>query len=267
VLRSVAAKSLRDARRGFCWWSAGLAGLVALMVVVYPSIRDNAGLKKLVQDYPEALKGFLAFGGDVDYVSPAGYLGSELFSLTIPLLLLIAAVAAGARALAGEEEDGTLDLLLANPISRRRLSVEKSAALFLELTGLALVLWLALWIGARAVGMRISAGHLAAAVIAALLLAFVYGAIALLLGAVTGQRARAIGITVAAAVAAYIVNGLAPLVGAIEPLQKASPFYHYAASDPLRHGLEATHVCILVAIALVAAMLTPVLFDRRDLEC
>ena len=50
----------------------------------------------------------------------------------VPLLLLIAAIGAGARATAGEEERGTLDLLLANPISRRRLVLEKLAALAAE---------------------------------------------------------------------------------------------------------------------------------------
>ena len=67
------------------------------------------------QRLSEALKAFIAFGGDLDYVSGAGYLGSELFAFMVPLLLLIAAIGAGARAIAGEEERGTLDLLLANP--------------------------------------------------------------------------------------------------------------------------------------------------------
>ena len=39
----------------------------------------------------------------------------------VPLLLLIAAIGAGAGAIAGEEERGTLDLLLSLPVSRRRL--------------------------------------------------------------------------------------------------------------------------------------------------
>jgi len=116
MLRSVLLKSLRDVRRSFAWWSLGIVGLVAMIVAVYPSVRDNPGLNKLVQDYPEALKSFIAFGGVVDYVSPAGYLGSELFSLMVPLVFLLALVGRGASTLAGEEESGTLDLLLAGGI-------------------------------------------------------------------------------------------------------------------------------------------------------
>jgi len=266
MLRNVVFKSLRDARRGFVWWSLGLVGLVAMMVSVYPSVRDNKGLNKLVADYPEALKAFIAFGGPLDYASAAGYLGAELFSFMVPLLLLIAAIAGGAAAVAGEEERGTLELLLANPISRPRLVLEKSAALALELVALGFVLWLALWVGALSVDMDISAGRLAAATLSAVLLALAYGGLAVLLGAATGRRAVAIGITAAAGVAAYLVNGLAPLVEAFEGPRKLSPFYHYAAGDPLRHGLDAGHAVVLIVIAATVTVIAAAAFARRDLS-
>jgi ABC-2 type transport system permease protein len=265
MLRNVFLKTLSDTRRALLWWSLGLVGMVALMIAVYPTVRDNPDLNKMVKDYPEALKAFIAFGGDVDYVSGAGYLGSELFAFMVPLLLLIAAIGAGARAIAGEEERGTLDLMLANPISRRRLVGEKLAALASEVAILALVLWLSLLVGVEAVGMDVSAIHLASATGSAALMAFAFGAIAFLLGAASGHRALAIGVTAAGAVAAYLVNSLAALVDFLEPVKSASPFYHYVASDPLRHGLALSHVTFLVALALIAAALAVLAFDRRDL--
>jgi ABC-2 type transport system permease protein len=183
----------------------------------------------------------------------------------VPLLLLIAAIGAGARAIAGEEERGTLDLMLANPLSRRRLVVDKLAALTIEVVLLAVVLWLSLLVGVELVGMNVSAAHLAAATASAALLAIAFGAIALLLGAASGHRALAIGVTAAGAVAAYLVNSLAALVDFLEPVKSASPFYHYVASDPLRDGLALSHVAFLVGLALVAAVLAALAFDRRDL--
>lgn len=264
MLGSVLLKSLRDLRRSFAWWTVGLAGLVALMLAVYPTVRDNPDLNRLVEEYPDALKAFIAFGGAVDYVSGAGYLGSELFSLMVPLLFLVCAVGNGAGAIAGEEERGTLDLLLSNPVSRRRVAVEKVGAMALELGGLGAVLWGALWAGAAIVGMDVSAAHLAAATVSAVLLALAFGAIAFMVGAATGHRALAIGLATAAAVAAYLVNGLAALVAALEVPQKASPFYHYAVGDPLRHGLALDHTLFLVAIAVVAAVVGVLAFERRD---
>ena len=259
MLDSVALKTLRDARRSLLWWSLGIAGMVAMLVAVYPTIRDNPALNRLVKNYPEALKAFIGFGGAIDYASAAGYLGIELFSFMIPLLLLVAAIGAGARAIAGEEETGTLELLLSCPISRSRLVLEKAAALVAELALLGAALLLSLWIGARAAGMAISLAHLAAATASAVLLALLYGALALLVGAATGRRALS-----AAAVAAYLVSSLAPLVHALDAVKVVSPFYHYAASDPLRHGLGAGHALLLLGGAALVTVLAPLALERRD---
>jgi len=211
MLRSLALKTLRDSRRGLLLWSVGLIGMVALMMAVYPTVRDDPALNDLVKRYPDALKSVIGFGGALDYASPAGYLGSELFSFMIPLLLIIAAVAAGSGAVAGEDERGTMELLLTLPIARGRLVLEKLASLIAEVAWLGAVLWASLWIGAVSIDMRISGAHLAAGTVSAVLVGVLFGALALAIGAATGRRGLSIGLTCALAVAAYLVNVLAPL--------------------------------------------------------
>lgn len=266
MLRNAFTKTLRDLRRALAWWALGTIALSAFIVSVYPSVRDNPELNKMVEDYPDTLKALFGLGEDVDYTSAVGYLNSELFSFMLPLLLLVAAIGAGARATAGEEERGTLDLLLANPVSRRRLVLDKLAALVAEVAALGFVSWLSLVVGCRLVGMHISSAHLGAATAATVLLAVSFGAIALFVGAVTGRRGAAIGIAAAGAVAAYLVSSLAELVDFLKPLRAASPFYHYVAQDALRDGLAAGHAAFLVALALVATTAAVVAFSRRDLR-
>lgn len=265
MLGSVWSKSLRDIRRSLGWWALGLIGFVAIILAVWPTVKDSPSIAKLYESYPEALKAFTSFGGAVDYGTPAGYLGAELFSFMVPLLLLIAAIGAGARAIAGEEESGTLDLLLSNPISRVRLAMEKLGAIGVELLVLGVVLLAALAVGAAVEGMKIGFSHLAAATVDAVLLALAFGAISFLIGCAGGRKGWAIGMTSALAVAAYLLNSLAPLVPALKDVQPISPFYHYAASDPLRSGLDAGHLTVLIVIAIVCSALAPLAFDRRDL--
>ena len=159
MLHGVLLKSLRDVRRSFAWWSLGLVGYVVLIVGLWPTVRDNAALADLHETYPEALQAFFSFGG-FDFTTPAGYLGAELFSLIVPLLLIVAAVGAGARAIAREEEHGTLELLLGNPISRRRLALEKVGALAIELAALAAVLFAMLAVATPIVDLDVSVGDL-----------------------------------------------------------------------------------------------------------
>ncbi|HUZ84335.1 MAG TPA: ABC transporter permease subunit [Gaiellales bacterium] len=267
MLRSIAAKTLRDLRRGFVMWSAGLVGLVAMMQSVYPSIRHNEQINQLLKSYPDAMKGLIAFGGPLDYTSAPGYLGAELFSFMVPLLLIVATVGAGSRAIAGEEDRGTLDLLLALPVRRERVLLEKALALVVEVVALGCVLWLSLWVGAVVIDMHISGPHLAAGTASATLLAMVFGSLALLIGAVAGHRGAglAIGLTSAVAVSTYLLNALAPLATVLSGPQKLSPFYYYASSDPLRRGLDAGNAAVLAGVTVLMIAIAVLAIRRRDL--
>ena len=120
MLNSVLAKTLFDRRRSFVWWSIGIAAYVALMDSVYPFIRDSAGqFEELFDSFPEALRALFGIDGEFDLFSPVGYLESRTFGWVVPVVLSIYAGALGSRLVAGEEESGTMDLLLAQPVSRR----------------------------------------------------------------------------------------------------------------------------------------------------
>lgn len=155
-------------------------------------------------------------------------------------------------------------MLVANPVSRRRVVTEKALAMAAETAVLGAVLWVALSVGVAIIGMEISVWRVGAAVVAAVLLALAFGAIALLAGAVIGRRGAAVGITAALAVAAYLVNSLAGIVDVLEPLRPLTPFFHYEDPDPLHHGLAPAHLAVLLAIAVVAAGAAAIAFDRRD---
>lgn len=264
MLSNVLWKTIRDQRLSLLWWVTGLAGLVALYAFVYPTVRDKPELNELIEDYPDVIKALIGGGASIDFTSPAGYLSNELFSFMAPLVLLIFAIGLGANAIAGEEDRKTIDLLLANPISREWLVTEKLGALALLVVGLGLGLWLALVVFTSAVDMEIGVLRLAEAVTSAVLLALHFGAFALLVGCLTGRRTLSMGLAAGAAILAYVVNALALLVGFLEPYRKFSPFYHYVGNEPLRHGLGADHVAALLGATIGMALLSVLAFRRRD---
>lgn len=262
MLRNVFTKSIREQRRSLLWWGLGLVALTAITVLYYPTIRNTPELNQMMENLPEGLRALI--GGEGDLVSAAGYLNSQLFALMVPLLFLIYAIALGAGAIAGEEERGTLDLLLAQPVDRRRLVLDKFAALASLVAALGVILWVAVWIGARLVELPIGGGRLAAATLGAALMAILFGALALALGGITGRRGVALGVGAAVAAGAYVLNGMAPLVDALAPLRRLSPFYYAIGADPLRNGLNLGHVAVLVVAMLVLVVAAVVAFDRRD---
>ena len=189
MLRNVWLKSLRDQRKALLGWGAGMVALALVYGAFFPSIRDNAAqLNSYVKNLPEALRNVI---GNESFTSPAGYLRGEVFSTMGPLLLLVFTIGAGSRAVAGEEEAGTLDVLLSTPLSRRSAVVQKFAAVLTSTLALALVLFIALWAAGPAFDMRVPVSNLAAACLQTALLALSFGAIALAVGcARAGVRSR-----------------------------------------------------------------------------
>jgi ABC-2 type transport system permease protein len=261
--RSLFAKTLYDARRALLGWAAGLLATVATVVAMYPTVRTGS-YRRSLQEAPEAL--VRAFGMDrgTDVVSGGGYLGGYLFGFMLPVLLLVFAVGAGAGAVAGEEDRGTLDLLVANPVSRARVLVEKFAAFAVMAFLLGLVVLGGVLAGAPLVDLRVGVAGLAAAIASQALLAVLFGGLAMAVGAATGSRGLAVGVGVAVAVAAYLVNALAPLADALEPLQRLSPIWWATGNDPLQHGLG-VGLLLLLAVLLAVLAVGGRLFARRDL--
>lgn len=265
MLGSVLTKTVRDQGRALLWWGLGLVATAAMYAAFYPSIVDNAEvLTEYLESFPEALRNAF-FGSDADFVSPGGYLHTELFGFFGPLLLLIYTIGAGARAIAGEEEQRTLDVLLSTPVSRRRVLVDKAVALAVGAAVLALVLWVALVLLGPPFDLTPGIWNVAAAVTATFLLAIAFGGLALAIGAWTGRRALAIGLASGVAGATYLFDVLAASVDAVAWLQKLSPFYYYDANVPVKSGLDPLYAAVLLGIAVAGFAVALVGFERRDL--
>lgn len=126
MLNNVFLKGLRERRVSMIWWAVGIGLTIILTVSIYPSMRTNTGLQDYADQSSDVMK---AFAGTTDFVSPVGYLNSQLFFMMLPIILGIFAIAIGSDALAGEEGRGTLDLLLSAPLSRRKAVLEKFATM------------------------------------------------------------------------------------------------------------------------------------------
>lgn len=262
ALHSIFERTVHEQRRALIGWTVGLIALALTMLSLYPTIRGNHQFSQLFESYPKAFKSMF---GISDYTSGPGYLRGEIFSLSAPLLLSIFAILWGSDLTAGEEQRMTIDVLMANPVSRRRVVLEKWGALIAGTAVAAGGLWLALVVGGPLVSLHVAIADLTAAVIASWLVAVVFGTIAMAVGATTGRRGIARGVGALVAVAAYLLSSLAELVGWLQHVRPVSPWYHAVGVDPLGRGFQMPHLLLLVAIVLVAAAAAVASFDRRDL--
>ena len=258
-------ESLRERSRSIVWWTLGLVLLIGVNVAFYPSVRDDEALSDYAKDLPESLRALFA-GGELDLASPVGYLNSQVFALTAPLVLFIFAIGAGSGAVAGEEEKGTLDLLLAHPIRRRDYVVQRFLALAALVAVLGAVVLAAVALGSAAVGLDIGFGRLVAATVSVTLLALFVGSLALAIGAVVPGRARAIAIAAGVAVMAWLLDGLGQAVDVLEPWRPLSPYYQALGQNPLRNGAPWTGWAILALAIVSSAVIGAIGLERRDLR-
>jgi beta-exotoxin I transport system permease protein len=255
-------KALWDGRRALAGWSVGVGAVAVMYSAFYPSISKPAFAKAL-ENYPEAVK--RAFNMQ-DITSPAGYLGSYVFGLLVPVLLVIFTAISGSRAIAGDEEAGVLDLVLAHPVTRTRLLLSRLGALAVQVFGVCAVAYLLILAISGPVKLSsIGAGPLAAATVQLALFGLVFAALPVAVGAVTGRRMAAVAATAVVAVAGYFANTLAPQVAGLRWAQSASPFHWYAAGQPLLHGLQWGYCALLVAVVLALAGVAAAGLARRDL--
>jgi ABC-2 type transport system permease protein len=222
-----------------------------------------AELMDITADFPEAL--LAAFGGG-DMSTPEGWYQIETFGLMAPIALMIVTIVVGARALAGEEERRTMGLLLANPIKRSKIVIEKSWAMVICAMTVGFATFAGVVAGSLLGGLGMDIGNIAATCLLVTLLGLVFGTLALALSAATGRGKVAVFGSIGAAGVFYLASSLLPLSESLAGYAKWSPFYYYLSSDPLLTGMDWGHGAILAGLTLGLVVLSVVLFQRRDIR-
>ena len=261
---AIMSRDVREHWRALVAWSVVAAALIALQLSVYPTVRETAsGLQKFIEQYPDVFKKIFRMQ---DYTSPAGYLGTELFSLMLPLVFIAIGAAWGASFTAEEEERGTADLLFALPVSRLRVMLAKTAAAAVGLVAVGLICYAALGFGVGRVDMNIAQERLLAGVATCCSLGLLFTALAALLGAAIGRKGVALGITVGLALVLFVFYSLAPLVDTFDAVLPYNPFQWTLGAEPLTRGFDAGSVWKPLAAAAVITAGAVAVFARRDLR-
>jgi ABC-2 type transport system permease protein len=264
----IAARLVRDRRWSTLWWALGFVGLTLFTVALYPSIKDQPSVDELLANLPDAFRSAIGYDAAVPLSSPAGYLQARLFSTLAPLLAVVFGIGAGAWAIGGSEEAGTLELLLANPVTRSRVLVERYLATFGLLAGPIAVFGLALLVLGPPFGalQGIPTGNVVGACAAVFALGLLHGSLAFTVGAVTGHRGVAVALPTAVAVSGYLVETVLAAAGDLGTLRQLSPWHWYLDRNLLAEGATLAAVLLPLAISAVLVAAAWAGFRRRDLR-
>jgi len=206
------------------------------------------------------------FGGG-DIVSLSGSIALGFIHPITLLLMGIFAIGFPLAAIAGERQRGTLEVVLARPISRRTLylTLVVAGALMLAVLMAAEVLGGVASAAAGGVLNEISIGNAVLLWFNGWLLFLALMAISFASSVSFDRLGPALGITLAFVIVSYFLDVIGSLWPAAAWIQTYSIFDLLRAKHVLMVGLIPEHVVALVAITTIAVAYAWLEFPRRDL--
>ena len=248
-------------RKAIVGFTIGLVLYILVVVALYPSFKNSTELDSLTKDSPGVAA---LFGISGSLTSPVGWMNANAWVNFFPLIVLLLTIGYGASAIAGQEKDGHLELVLSLPFPRRSVVVQKIGALSVQALILCFFTFLAVLTG-HWFELSFGTSELITATAGVLLLGIDFGLLALAIGAGTGNRGLALGVASTAAAASYLVSSMAPVVSWLDPAKYLSLFYWSVGNNQLQDGLSVAGFSVLAGVGIVIAISADRLFRSHDL--
>jgi len=243
--------------------SLAMAAWNAFLPIIYNAF--GAQMQSLV-DAGVIPKQLADFGG-ADVFSLGGSIALGYLHPISIILVSIFAIGFATAAVAGERERGTLEVLLARPISRRRVYATLLLAALVFIGMILLAASLGTLIGSAIAGVldQLPIGRLPLVWLNGLLLWGAFAAIGLAASVSFDRFAPAIGATLAIVIVSYFLYVLGSLWPDAKGLEPYSLFHYLTTRDILDGTTDLVGFGLLAAVGAIAIVYAVVEFPRRDL--
>src|SRR6266516_1649716 len=262
LFRNIYLKTLRDYRIAILGWGIGMGLLVFVFLSSFPSLVET----------PQARASLVSLGPSFAWIAEpikidtAGGYATFKYGFTI-LVIILWPLLASSRMLRGEEEWGSMDVLLSLPRGRIRVALEKLAAIWTALLAMGLLIGLLTFAGGTRVNADFGLGNALLSGLNLVLTASVFGAIALLISQFTQERGTAAGITAGLLLIFIVLDMVHRVIPNTEWISRLSPVYYYNLNKPLVPGysFDPAAMLILLALCILLSGVSIWLFARRDI--
>lgn len=244
-------------------WGLTLAVLGGYLMSFYDTLASQQEqMLELIRQYPKELLVF--FGNMEELFTPAGYLNTEFFSY-MPIVLGFYALAFGASLLAGDEESGILDLMLAHPVQRWKFFFGRLFA-YLDSVALILILtYIGFAIAAPGIQLEIDLSKMVLPFLSMYILLVFFGMFALLLSMLLPAQRLASMTALILLFTSYFITSLATMDENLSTINTYSPLKYYQGGNAM-NGMEWSWFWSLAGFAALFALLAWLLFERRDVR-
>jgi ABC-2 type transport system permease protein len=246
--------------RAILGWGLGLAVYGAIYLSLFPGLFEQIQFLKNLTIYQ--LVG-LQLG------SVEGYMASIVLVYT-PILIGIYCIAASTSILAGEEDNGTLEFLVATPLSRWQILTAKVTALAVVALSITIIASMGNALALAVIkinhSINVTPFDLFKAMMSSMPLALGFIMIGLFLGSLLPNRRSAITVMSIFFIVSFFIENIAGMVKSLEPMKYLSLFNYYNATATIfTDGIQFLDILILLGVAAVFYVLALVCFKRRNI--
>ncbi|MEF8775299.1 MAG: ABC transporter permease subunit [Haloarculaceae archaeon] len=252
----------RKRLRGSLYLALGMAALAAFAVWAFPSYSEAMDMDQLLEAFPEAM--IQAFNIR-SMSSLEGFLAVELYMFGWVILLGLYMAYSAASIVAADVERGRLDTLLAMPVSRPRLALERFAALAVPILAVNLAIPIVVIGTAGVIDLSIAVGDVVALHLLSIPYLFACAAIGLLASVLFDRASVAQRVALGVTFGLYLLESLLAETS-LEWIGVVAPMRYF---DPNAVLLDSTYdlgnVAVLLVMGGLFVLASQVWFVRRDL--
>lgn len=241
--------------------------LTWMFTALYPDMAKEADKLNIVfEHYPE--KFVKAFDVDMQsfLASLEGFLAAENYSIMWPIILIILVLSLGASSIAGEIEEGTIEILLSQPVSRLKIFFGKYiAGLVVSLS----FVWFSIFaVVPLAVLYNIDyqlKNYFTIAILGSLLAIAIFS-MSMMFSAAFSTKGKVASLPAGILIFMYAANIIANFKESLQDLRLLSFFHYFDHNKALLYGnINKSAIFVFLGVSIICTLIGALWFEKRDI--
>lgn len=269
--RHLFAFGFRSSRGGMIAWGIFLLLYGLLMAWLFDPMQDMADtLAKYAEEFSTMFEVFAGNLGSI--VNPDGTLSmGKWFSLEYlslwPVMMSIYAIFFTGNIAAKEVENGTMDMLLSQPIKRVHVIMSRFAVFPIVLLAVVAASIAGIVIGMAIIGTTSDLGGICLAFLPAILLTLAVASYSLLISCIFLEPRKVLMVAGSITGVFYLLNILARAIDSLDWIGYLSIFHYYAPGEiAAEFNVDWLGIGVYIAIIAVCTAASVYFFQRRDIS-
>lgn len=266
MIGTIFIEQLKRSWRQVLYWGGGLAGLALFMFMILQDSAIAEQYAALLEQFPPVLINSLGLEEAAQLSTPEGFLAFAAFLYGV-IILAVYSVMAGLNIIANDEDSGEMNVMLALPIPRWRVIVEKFLAYILIIFGITLVLYGGMLIGSLISPVEVDMGKMLVGALNLIPAGVSVMGVTVFITSLFSNKLISTGIAAAFVMGSYVLNVAGEVVqeGTLgDTLSSLSIWHYFDTQSAVFNGINPTNVALLLGIGLVGMIAATFFFERRD---